>query len=107
MLYSISELLSYLIVDVSVEEGVAWVPDRHCFAGSVATADRLIRTMVDIAGCSVEDAVRMATINPARMMGVADRKGSIEPGKDADIVIWRGNVEVERTIIGGETIYEK
>jgi N-acetylglucosamine-6-phosphate deacetylase len=63
--------------------------------------------MVDIAGCSVEDAVRMATLNPARMMGVADRKGSIEPGKDADIVIWRGNVEVERTIIGGETIYEK
>ncbi len=93
--------------DVIVEEGVAWVPDHHCFAGSVATADRLIRTMVNIAGCSVEDAVKMATLNPARMMGIADRKGSIEPGKDADIVIWKGNVEVERTIIGGETIYAK
>ena len=93
--------------DVIVDEGVAWVPDRHCFAGSVATADRLLRTMINIAGCTEEEAVRMATANPAKMMGVYDRKGSIEPGKDADIVIWKGNVEVERTIIGGETKYVK
>lgn len=92
--------------DVVVEEGVAWVPDHSCYAGSVATCDRLIRTMVNIAGCSVRDAVMMATINPARMMGIDGRKGSIEEGKDADIVIWSGDVKVERTIIGGETIFK-
>jgi len=89
-----------------IEDGVAKMPDRSCFAGSVATADRLVRTMINIAGCSVEDAVRMATANPAKTMGIYDRKGSIEVGKDADLVIWNGDVNVIRTIVKGQTIYQ-
>ena len=76
-----------------------------CFAGSVCTCDRLVRTMMNIAGCSVTDAVRMMTENPARMMGIYDRKGSIAPGKDADLVIWNGDVHIQRTIINGNTVY--
>ena len=89
-----------------IGEGVAWMPDHTCFAGSVCTGDRLVRTMINIAGCSVEDAVQMATLNPARMMGIADSKGSIEPGKDADLIIWSGDVKVEKTIINGKTLYQ-
>lgn len=90
--------------EVIVEDGVAKLPDRSAFAGSVATTDRLIRTMVSQAGCSIPDAVRMMTENPARVMGIAASKGSIQPGKDADIVIFNENINVKQTIIGGKII---
>lgn len=91
--------------EVIVEDGVAKLMDRSAFAGSVATADRLVRTMVDIAGCTVCEAVRMITENPARVMGIYDRKGSLEPGKDADIVVFDEGINVKRTIIGGKIIF--
>lgn len=89
---------------VIVEDGVAKLPDRSAFAGSVATADRLVRTMVREAGCSIPEAVRMMTENPARVMGITRRKGSILPGKDADIVIFDDDIRVRKTIIAGKTI---
>lgn len=89
---------------VIVEDGVAKLLDRSAFAGSVATADRLVRTMVREAGCSIPEAVRMMTENPARVMGIARRKGSILPGKDADIVIFDDDINVQKTIIAGKTI---
>lgn len=90
-----------------VENGVAKLLDRSGFAGSVCTADRLIRTMITIGGCTLEQAVQMASLNPARVMGVADRKGSLEAGKDADIVIFGDNVEVFATIVSGRKVYQK
>ncbi len=91
--------------EVIVEDGVAKLMDRSAFAGSVATADRLVSTMVKIAGCSISDAVRMLTANPAGVMGVLDRKGTIAPGKDADVVIFDEDINVRRTIINGNIIY--
>src|SRR5215218_1831179 len=86
---------------VIVEEGVAKLPDRSSFAGSVATADRLVRTMVFIADVPVTDAVRMITSTPARILGVADKKGSLVAGKDADVVIFDSNITIQRTIVKG------
>ena len=91
--------------DVIVEDGVAKLPDRSAFAGSVATADRLVRTMVTMGGCSIPQAVKMITENPAKIMGISDRKGSIAPGKDADIVIFDDGVNIGRTIVKGNVIY--
>ena len=90
-----------------IEDGVAKLMDRSGFAGSVCTADRLIRTMTTIGGCTLEQAVKMASYNPARVMGIADRKGSLEVGKDADIVIFNDNIDVAKTIVGGRVIYSK
>ena len=90
--------------EVIVEDGVAKLLDRSAFAGSVATADRLVRTMVRDAGCSISEAVMMISGNPARVMGLSDRKGSIEPGKDADIVVFDDNVNVVHTIVGGRKL---
>ncbi|MBQ9547576.1 MAG: N-acetylglucosamine-6-phosphate deacetylase [Bacteroidales bacterium] len=93
--------------EVIVEGGVAKMPDRTAFAGSVATADRLVRTMVREGGVPLEDAVRMMTANPARIMGLSDRKGSIEKGKDADLVIFAGeDVRIDKTIVGGKIVYD-
>lgn len=71
---------------VIIEDGVCKLADRSALAGSIATMDRLIRTMVQKAEIPLEDAVRMASETPARIMGVLDRKGTLEKGKDADIL---------------------
>jgi N-acetylglucosamine-6-phosphate deacetylase len=92
---------------VIIEDGVAKLPDRSAFAGSVATADRLVRNMIQLAGQSVADAVRMMTITPATIMGVAGKKGSLQQGKDADIVIFDDQVNIRYTIIGGNPVYKK
>jgi imidazolonepropionase-like amidohydrolase len=61
-------------------------------------------------GLDPEVALRSLTINPARIMGVADRLGSLAPGKDADLVIWSGDPldvmsRAERAYIGGQQVY--
>jgi N-acetylglucosamine-6-phosphate deacetylase len=92
---------------VIVEDGVAKLPDRSSFAGSVATTDRLVRTMRELADVPLTDAVRMMTMSPANIMGVSDRKGSLVPGKDADILIFDDNIEISKTIINGNIVYDK
>jgi len=90
---------------VIIEDGVAKLPDRSAFAGSVATTDRLVRTMVEIAEVPLVDAVKMMTITPARIMKIDNQKGSIEKGKDADFVIFDDNIHVSHTILEGNVIY--
>lgn len=93
--------------DVLVEDGVAKLLDRTAFAGSVATANRLVQTMTQIAEVPLIDAIKMLTANPARMLNIHDSKGSLEKGKDADIVIFDKNIDVLMTIIAGEVIHKK
>ncbi len=90
---------------VIIEDGVAKLPDRTAFAGSVATTDRLVRTMVEIAEVPLVDAVKMMTLTPARIMKIDKQKGSIQKGKDADFVIFDENIHVSHTIIEGNVIY--
>ena len=73
---------------VIIEDGVCKLADRSALAGSIATMDRLVRTAVQQAGIPMEDAVRMVSETPAKIMHVYDKKGSLEPKKDADLVIY-------------------
>ena len=91
---------------VIVEDGVAKLPDRSAFAGSVATADRLIRTMVQLAGIPLTDAVKMMTATPARILHMDDRIGSLETGKEADILLFDDQIKITRTLINGNTVYQ-
>jgi N-acetylglucosamine-6-phosphate deacetylase len=91
---------------VIVEDGVAKLPDRSAFAGSVATADRLVRTMIREAGVTLQEAVRMMTATPAAILGLGDSKGTLAPGMDADLVIFDEDIKVHATIIKGELVYE-
>jgi N-acetylglucosamine-6-phosphate deacetylase len=84
-----------------VRDGVAWTADASAFAGSVTTAERLVRTMVKLAGVSVERAVEMASASPAKVMGVFKRKGSIAAGKDADIVCFDEKFSVKAVVARG------
>lgn len=79
---------------VVIEDGVCKLSDRTALAGSIATTDRLIRTMVQQAEIPLEDAVRMVSETPARIMGVYDRKGSLQAEKDADILVLDDKLEI-------------
>lgn len=92
---------------VIVEDGVAKLPGRSSFAGSVVTADRLVRTMIKMADVPFIDAVRMITSTRARIMKVSDKKGALVAGKDADIVVFDKEINIKMTVVKGRTIYEK
>lgn len=93
--------------EVIVEDGVAKLPDRTAFAGSVATMDRAVRTVARLTGRPIAEIVRCATEIPAGIMGISDRKGSLRRGYDADIVVFDENVDVLYTIVGGQIVYDK
>jgi len=91
---------------VIIEDGVAKLPDRTAFAGSIATADRLVRSMINLAEVPLEDAIKMISATPARILGVLDKKGTLTVGKDADIIIFDNNINVSMTMINGKIIYQ-
>lgn len=70
-------------------------------AGSVLTLDRAVRNVMSFAGWKLQQSVRLATYNPARLLGIGERKGIITPGSDADLVILTQQGEVVQTFIAG------
>ena len=86
-------------VKVVIEDGVCKLLDRTAFCGSIATMDTAVRVAVKEADVSVEDAVMMASTNPARLFGL--NKGLLAEGCDADIVVFDDNVSIKRVIING------
>ena len=89
---------------VIIEDGVCKLSDRSALAGSIATMDRLIRTAVTVADIPLRDAVRMASETPARIMGIYDRKGSIQRGKDADIILMNDDLRLHSVYSMGKRV---
>ncbi len=89
---------------VLIEDGVAKMPDRSCFAGSIALDDRLVRTMVNQAHVPLCDAVRMMTLTPAQIIGLDAEIGSLEKGKKADLVIFDDQINVRSVYVDGKKL---
>ena len=75
-------------------------------AGSILTMDQAVRNMMAFTGCSLSDAVQMASVNPARLLGLK-HKGAVAPGCDGDLVVLSPQNEVTHTFVGGELIYSR
>jgi N-acetylglucosamine-6-phosphate deacetylase len=90
---------------VIVEDGVAKLPDLSAFAGSVATADRLVRNMVQLADVPLLDAVKMITATPAAIMNVGHLTGQLAAGMVADVVLFDGDINIALTMVKGKVIY--
>jgi N-acetylglucosamine-6-phosphate deacetylase len=71
-------------------------------AGSVLTLDRAIRNVMTFAGWQLQQAVRLATLNPAQRLGISDQRGLLAPGRRPDMVVLTAGGEVVQTIVGGE-----
>lgn len=89
---------------VIIEDGVCKLSDRSALAGSIATMDRLVRTAVQQAGIPMEDACRMVSETPARIMHIYDRKGSLQRGKDADIILFDSDQQLRFVMQMGRVV---
>ena len=93
-------------LDVWVKGGEARLADGT-LAGSTLTMEQAVKNFMEFTKISFAEAVRAASLNPARLLNIAGRKGSLEKSKDADIVIFDEDLNVHYTIIGGEIVYSK
>ncbi|MGA5359949.1 N-acetylglucosamine-6-phosphate deacetylase [Streptomyces purpurascens] len=91
-------------LEVEVADGVARLVEDGTIAGSTLTLDRAFKRAVTIDGLSVEDAVRALSATPARLLGMSDRIGSLEPGKDADLVLLDSDFELKGVMRRGEWV---
>lgn len=91
---------------VRVQDGLALL-ESGTIAGSVLKMKDALKNMLAFTGAAVEDVVRMGAVNPARRCGVYKRKGSLEEGKDADILILDENNDLVMTVCRGRTAFRK
>ena len=87
-----------------IENGVCKLADHSSLAGSLATMDVLIQTMVKKASIPLADAVRMASETPAKLIGIESHKGTLQKGKDADIVILDKDINVRCVFSQGKIV---
>lgn len=88
---------------VIIEDGVAKLPDRSCFAGSLATGDNMLRWAVSECSVSLPDAIKMLSTTPAEIIGALS-KGSISKGKDADILLFDKDLNLKNIIVAGNIL---
>jgi N-acetylglucosamine-6-phosphate deacetylase len=93
-------------LDCIVRDQVGILADGRALSGSVATMNRLVRNMVQLVGVPLVEAVQMATLNPARALGIENHKGRIVVGADADLVVLDDQLDVVRTFVRGRTVYQ-
>lgn len=91
-------------LEYDVHDGVGMLLDRTAFAGSTTLLNQMLPILINQVGIPLVEAIRMATLTPARVIGVANRKGSLAAGKDADIVIFNDDFTPWRVIIGGQAL---
>jgi N-acetylglucosamine-6-phosphate deacetylase len=89
-------------MEYEVHDGVGMMFDRSAFAGSTTLLNQMMPVLIDVVGVPVAEAVRMATLNPARVVGVDDRLGSLEAGKDADVVLYDDDWTAARVMVAGQ-----
>jgi len=93
-------------LQVFVKDATARLADGT-IAGSTLTMDRAVKNFMAASGCSLPEAVNAASLNQARLLGIADRKGNIAVRKDADLVIFDADFNIHYTIIGGDVVYAR
>lgn len=100
---------SYTLGNITVtvnEEGKVVKADGG-LASSTLTMDRAVRNIVNNLNIPVEKAVQMASLNPAKLLGIDDKKGSLAEGKDADFIVLNSELEVMATYIKGKNVYKR
>ena len=87
-----------------IKNGVATTPDKTGYASSTIQMNQTVRVMRDLADVPLVEATKMASLVPARIIGVDDQLGSIEVGKVADLILFDNNINVHKVIINGKLI---
>jgi N-acetylglucosamine-6-phosphate deacetylase len=88
-----------------VKDREARIPDGTALASSVYAMDEMVRVFRDATGVPLWQAIRMASLTPAEILGVDDELGSLRPGKAADIILLDESCNVHGTWIGGQKVH--
>jgi N-acetylglucosamine-6-phosphate deacetylase len=91
-------------MECEVTNGVAMLVDQTAFAGSTTLLNQMIPILTDVVGIPLVEAIRMASLTPARVIHADRTKGSLEAGKDADLVIYEPDFQAWRVMVGGEWV---
>lgn len=91
-------------IEYEISNGVGILKDHTSFAGSVTLINKMIPILTDVVGIPLVEAVRMASLTPARVIGLQDHKGSLEVGKDADIAIFEPDFSAWKVLIAGQWV---
>ncbi len=93
-------------LEYEVHDGVGMMFDRSCFAGSTTLLNDMLPVLTEVVGIPLPEAVRMASLTPARIIGVDDHKGSLEAGKDADIAVFNDDFTAWASLVNGRWAVE-
>ncbi|MEU7583679.1 N-acetylglucosamine-6-phosphate deacetylase [Streptomyces sp. NPDC041068] len=93
-------------LEVEVKDSVARLVEGGSIAGSTLTLDRAFKRSVTVDKLSVEDTVRAISANPAKLLGMYDTVGSLEPGKDADLVVLDAAFDLKGVMRKGEWVVD-
>jgi N-acetylglucosamine-6-phosphate deacetylase len=93
-------------IEYESREGAARYKDGTLIGTALGLIE-LVKRLISFTDCDLDIAVKTVTENPAKILGLADRKGSIEIGKDADLVLLDDDLTVYTTIVGGRIVFEK
>ncbi|KAI9506170.1 n-acetylglucosamine-6-phosphate deacetylase [Coemansia spiralis] len=88
-------------MDVDVHGGHVYIKGTNTIAGSIATLAECVRKFIKFTGASKVEALENATLHPAQMLGISDKKGTLTHGADADILILNQDLDVQRVFIAG------
>ena len=88
------------------ENGSAWYKEERRLFGTTLLLDDLIRRAMRFMGISFQQAIAMASLNPARTLGLEKRLGSLAPGRQADLVLWDKSFHPVETTIRGQTVWK-
>lgn len=97
--FSISE------TQFDVKGNSCFAPDGR-FAGTALTMNKAVKVILDSTSTSLADALKLASLNPAKLLGIDPTKGSLEVGKDGDVVVADADLNVHATVIGGTIVYQ-
>ncbi|MBB65665.1 MAG: N-acetylglucosamine-6-phosphate deacetylase [Waddliaceae bacterium] len=95
--------LGEMSVDVNGER--ATISGTETLAGSIATIDHVVKQIQSSSDCSLAQAIRCVTLNPARLLGIDKQKGSLEIGMDADFVLCDKDLNIQATFVAGEQVF--
>jgi N-acetylglucosamine-6-phosphate deacetylase len=88
-----------------VHEGIALTADGKSLCASVARMNELVRNMIEKVDVPMVEAVRMATLNPAKALGLEERIGTLNPGGEADLVVLDDRLDVVMTFVAGQRVF--
>ena len=91
---------------VIVKNGAARL-ENGALAGSILTLDKAVKNVKDNSSYKLHEIVKMATYNAARHCKVEDKKGKLQEGYDADVILFDEDININRVIIGGKEIFNK